>query len=70
MRSGKGEEAEPHTFRRGDGTITHYFDRDETRSLFSPMVEEQYNVHTWSMRIRGRDLPRAEIQAEFRKDDP
>jgi Methylase involved in ubiquinone/menaquinone biosynthesis len=67
MRAGKGDETEPDTFMRGDGTTTHYFDRDETRSLFSPMIEEWYHVHTWSMRIRGRDLPRAEIQAEFRK---
>ncbi len=70
MRAGTGDETEPHTFRRGDGTTTHYFDTDETRSLFSPMTEASFHVHTWSMRIRGRDLPRAEIQAEFRKEDP
>lgn len=70
MRAGTGDETEPHTFRRGDGITTHYFDRDETMSLFSPMIEVGFHVHTWSMRIRGRDLLRAEIQAEFRKKDP
>jgi ubiquinone/menaquinone biosynthesis C-methylase UbiE len=70
MRAGTGNETEPHTYRRGDGTTTHYFDRDETGSLFSPMIEVWFHVHTWSMRIRGKDHLRAEIQAEFRKKDP
>ncbi len=71
MRAGTGIETEPHTYRRGDGTTTHYFDSDETRSLFSPdMTEVRYQVHSWSMRIRGRDLLRAEIQAEFMKKGP
>lgn len=33
MRFGKGEEVEPHTFRRGSGVATHYFEAEELRAL-------------------------------------
>lgn len=68
MRAGKGDETEPQTFRRGDGIITHYFTEDETEDLFAPLDPVFLRTHRWQMRIRGRDLPRAEIEAVFKKE--
>jgi SAM-dependent methyltransferase len=67
MRAGKGTETEPQTFRRGDGILTHYFTEDEVRELFAPLVPVSIRTHRWRMRVRGRDLPRAEIEGFFRK---
>jgi len=66
MRAGKGAETEPQTFRRGEGIITHYFTEDEVRKLFAPLVPVFLRTHRWRMRVRGRDLPRAEIEAVFK----
>jgi len=66
MRAGKGDETEPQTFRRGDGIITHYFTEDETEDLFAPLVPVLLRTHRWQMRVRGQDLPRAEIEAVFK----
>ncbi|MCK8517446.1 class I SAM-dependent methyltransferase [Methanoculleus sp. 7T] len=67
MRAGKGAETEPQTFRRGDGIITHYFTETEAAELFAPLVPVSVRTHRWRMRVRGRDLPRAEVEAVFRK---
>ena len=37
IRFGEGEEAEPFSFRRGDGILTHYFQEGEVKSLFPDM---------------------------------
>ncbi|WP_292521138.1 class I SAM-dependent methyltransferase [Methanoculleus sp.] len=65
MRAGKGTETEPQTFRRGDGIITHYFTETETAELFAPLTPVSVRTHRWQMRVRGRDLPRAEVEAVF-----
>ncbi|MCM2466750.1 class I SAM-dependent methyltransferase [Methanoculleus oceani] len=67
MRAGKGEETEPQTFRRGDGITTHYFTEAEAAELFAPLVPVSVRTHRWQMRVRGRDLPRAEVEATFHK---
>jgi ubiquinone/menaquinone biosynthesis C-methylase UbiE len=67
MRAGKGVETEQQTFRRGDGIITHYFTEDEAAELFAPLVAVSVRTCRWQMRVRGRDLPRAEIEATFQK---
>ncbi|MDV2482258.1 class I SAM-dependent methyltransferase [Methanoculleus sp. Wushi-C6] len=67
MRAGKGAETEQQTFRRGDGIITHYFTEAEAAELFTPLAPVLVRTHRWQMRVRGRDLPRAEIEAVFRK---
>jgi SAM-dependent methyltransferase len=67
MRAGKGTETEEQTFRRGDGIITHYFTEDEVRELFAPLIPVSVRTRRWYMRVRGRDLPRAEVEAVFRK---
>jgi len=67
MRAGKGAETEPQTFRRGGGIITHYFTETEVVELFAPLVPVSVRTHRWQMRVRGRDLPRAEVEAVFRK---
>ncbi|MDK2990630.1 MAG: hypothetical protein PWR16_2159 [Methanoculleus sp.] len=66
MRAGKGTETEPQTFRRGEGIVTHYFTEAETAELFAPLVPVSVRTHRWRMRVRGRDLPRAEVEGVFR----
>ncbi len=67
MRAGKGTETEPQTFRRGDGITTHYFTETEAAELFAPLAPVSVRTHRWQMRVRGRDLPRAEVEATFQK---
>jgi SAM-dependent methyltransferase len=67
MRAGNGTEIEPWTFRRGGGIITHYFTEDETAELFAPLTTAFVRTHRWRMRVRGQDLPRAEVEAVFEK---
>lgn len=69
MRAGKGIETEDRTFCRGSGIITHYFTEAETRELFRPLTPVEIRTHRWSMRVRGRDLPRAEIEAIILKEE-
>ncbi|MFA7561966.1 MAG: class I SAM-dependent methyltransferase [Methanoculleus sp.] len=67
MRAGKGTEMEPWTFRRGGGIITHYFTEGEAAELFVPLTAVFVRTHRWRMRVRGQDLPRAEVEAVFDK---
>ncbi len=67
MRAGKGVEVEPQTFRRGSGIITHYFTEAEGMELFAPLEAVSAGTCRREMRVRGRDLPRAEIEAVFRR---
>ena len=70
FRYGTGTETEPGTFRRGTGIITHYFTVEETTGLFSQFTARSITEHPWSMRVRGKDLKRSEIQGEFSKQSP
>ena len=67
MRSGRGYEIEPRTFRRGGGVITHYFTEDEITELFSGMEPLSVQSRCWTMRIVGQDMMRSEIEAIFEK---
>jgi SAM-dependent methyltransferase len=67
MRAGKGVEVEPDTFRRNDGTITHYFTEDEVKALFAPLNPVRVEIRKWELRVRGVSHPRAEINARFTK---
>jgi MPBQ/MSBQ methyltransferase len=67
MRAGKGAEVEPYTFRRSDGTITHYFTEDEVKGLFAPLNPVRVETREWELRVRGVSHPRAEINAWFTK---
>jgi ubiquinone/menaquinone biosynthesis C-methylase UbiE len=67
MRAGKGTEVEEQTFRRGDGIITHYFTEAEVADLFAPLTPLLVRTDRWELRVRGRDLPRAEVEAVFRR---
>lgn len=69
MRYGKGTEVEAGTFSRGDGIITHYFSGSEVGTLFSGLRSCALETCTWSLRVRGRNLPRAEIAAVFVKPE-
>jgi len=64
FRCGKGIEVEPYTFLRGDGMMTHYFEKDEVLALFG---NGDVSENLWSMRVRGTDLPRGEILGIFCK---
>lgn len=67
FRSGKGSAVEPGTVKRGSGICTHYFTESETQDLFSNLMLKTITTERWSMRVRGQDFPRAEIQAAFIK---
>ncbi len=67
FRSGKGSIIEEGTVKRGSGICTHYFTEPETKELFGNLMLEKITTERWSMRVRGQDFPRAEIQATFIK---
>lgn len=67
MRAGMGEMVEPGTFRRGQGVTTHYFTEYEAEDLFNQMKAVNLFTHKWKMRVRGKDLLRAEVEAVFQK---
>ena len=67
FRSGKGSAVEDGTVKRGFGICTHYFTEAETQEMFSNLTLETITTERWSMRVRGQDFPRAEVQAAFIK---
>lgn len=67
MRNGTGREVEENTFSRGNGIITHYFTEPEVEALFGGLMKESISTRSWKMRVKGRDLIRAEIVAVFSK---
>jgi hypothetical protein len=54
---------------RGNGISTHYFSAEDTRGLFSGLSCESLSESRWTLRIRGKDHQRSEIQAIFRKHE-
>jgi len=67
LRQGTGRQLERGTFVRGTGILTHYFTCSEVSDLFLPLEPISLDNHTWTMRVRGRDLIREEITAVFSK---
>ena len=67
MRAGKGEMVEPGTYLRKNGIITHFFDEDEAKGLFSGLMPEAVTTHRWRLQVRGEVMQRAEVQAVFLK---
>jgi len=65
MRFGRGEEVEQGTFRRGVGTITHYFTPEEAGALFCGMQAIRAEAVRWTMRIMGQEVMREEVWAEL-----
>jgi SAM-dependent methyltransferase len=63
-RYGKGTEVEPDSFLRGDGIMTHYFEREELAPLFGPSV---ISTASWNLRIKGVDNLREEILLSHKK---
>lgn len=70
MRSGSGRKVEDGSFLRGRGIITHYFTIPELEELFTGLRRESVTPRYWKIRVRGRDLLRAEIVAMFQKKEP
>ncbi len=64
FRYGKGTEVEPSSFLRGDGIVTHYFEREELISLFGP---SDISVVSWDLRIKGVNNHREEILLSHKK---
>lgn len=65
LRYGKGEEIEEHTFLKGDGIFTHYFDECSLREVFG---DGEIYVVSWNMRVRGENYLREELCGIFRKN--
>ena len=68
FRYGNGMETEPGTYLRGNGIPNHYFTDEEVSGLFSGFVVESLQRVEWVLRVRGKEHPRSEIEAVFRKD--
>ncbi len=67
MRKGSGKEVEEATYLRGGGIITHYFTEPEIKALYCTLSHQSIITRYWKMRVKGRDLLRAEIVAIFSK---
>ena len=67
FRAGTGRETEPVPFERKNGIATHYFSEDEVQALFCALQPRECVTRRWTMTVRGRPLPRAEIAATFKK---
>ena len=67
MRAGKGVNVEQGTFKRKSGIITHYFEEGEVAELFTGLKPFQILTHRWTLRARGEELQRAEVEAIFSK---
>lgn len=65
IRAGSGLETEPYTYLKGDGISTHYFTEEEVAGLFPDLFPVSIGTHRWTLRIKGNDLIRAEIEAVF-----
>jgi len=67
FRAGTWSETEPGTVVRKNGIATHYFTEDEVQALFMTLEPGECVTRRWTMTVRGRPLPRAEIAAVFTK---
>jgi len=67
FRAGNGRETEPGTFLRKNGIATHYFSEEEVLTLFGDLVPAGCTTRRWTLTVRGRAYPRAEIAAAFTK---
>jgi ubiquinone/menaquinone biosynthesis C-methylase UbiE len=67
LRNGAGKKVENATYLRGAGIITHYFTEPEVETHFPTLEKDSVSTRHWTMRVRGRDLLRAEIVAIFLK---
>lgn len=70
LRAGAGREVEDGSRLRSTGVLTHYFTEDEVASLFPSCRALQLVTARWHLRVRGADLPRAEIEAVFEPPRP
>jgi ubiquinone/menaquinone biosynthesis C-methylase UbiE len=68
FRYGKGDEIECNTFRRGTGIITHYFKEPEVTDLFCVLRPVSLKSRRWTMKVRGNNLVREDVEAVFLKE--
>lgn len=68
MRMGQGEAVEEGTYLRGAGILTHYFTEVELEELFCDLLPISVGTHCWKLRVKGKDMARAEVEAVFLKD--
>lgn len=67
FRASTGCGIEPGTFCKKNGIATHYFTEDEVRTLFYDLVPASCTTRRWTLSVRGKKYPRAEIAAVFNK---
>jgi len=68
FRRGSGDETECNTFCRGTGIITHYFLEPEVTDLFCAFHRVSFCTRPWTMKVRGKNLAREEVEAVFLKE--
>jgi ubiquinone/menaquinone biosynthesis C-methylase UbiE len=69
FRAGEGTEVEKNTYLRKNGILTHFFSEQEVQNLFRPFTLRKITTRSWSLKVRGKEHPRAEIIAEFVKNN-
>src|SRR5690606_29699080 len=62
FRAGLGHEVEEGSRLRRAGVLTHYFTEDEVAGLFPSCRTLRLETARWQLRVRGKSLPRAEIE--------
>ncbi len=70
LRAGSGEPVEDGSRLRRNGLLTHYFTEEEVGALFPSMLPVRIDTVRWHLRVRGERLPRAEVEAVFRRPAP
>ena len=70
LRAGSGREIEDGSRLRATGVLTHYFTEEEIASLFRSCRPLRLETVRWQLRVRGADLPRAEIEAVLERAIP
>ena len=68
MRMGQGESVEEGTYQRGAGILTHYFTEVKVEELFCCLLPIFVGTHRWKLRVKGKDMARAEVEAVFLKE--
>jgi len=67
LRAGQGTALETSTYQRGDGIVTHYFNKKEANDLFKGLTVVSLREIKWKQRVEGKYLERAEFEIVLEK---
>ncbi len=67
FRAENGKRLEDWTIQHKNGIITHFFDEVEVQELFKDFEQITVSTKCWTLRVRGQNIPRAEVIGSFRR---